>query len=128
MKRTKTTRASKSGKPKVSKAHKQKVLDKMWSAKVRARDGACLKCGSISCLNAHHVFGRRHTSTRWDVDNGVTLCMPCHIFWAHRDVGSFAAWFIGREGKNKFDELSNKSMMICQDKTLDYEAIARSLK
>lgn len=128
---TRTKRRTKSiGKVIVKKFNKTKAkknLDSLWSQAVRIRDGRCCKCGSVTCLNAHHIFGRRHLATRWVIDNGITLCMPCHIFWAHRDPGTFMAWWIGKYGKSEFDRLSNMSQMIYQEKSIPWDTIAMTL-
>lgn len=53
-----------------------------WRVQVYERDGfSCVKCGDDTGgnLNAHHI--ENHSSNRvrrWDVDNGVTFCEPCH--------------------------------------------------
>jgi 5-methylcytosine-specific restriction endonuclease McrA len=132
MKRTKTTRAKKSiGKVipvrKVNKSKLKKNLDVLWSMAVKARDKKCQRCGSTGSLSAHHVFGRRHNATRWVLDNGITLCYPCHIHWAHHDVGSFSAWWIDKNGSEKFNWLSAQSKMIYADKNIPFDTIAMTL-
>jgi len=64
-----------------------------WAKAVRDRDGACVRCGAASLLEAHHrvdfarllaahgVTHRDHARgvrALWDISNGVTLCRPCH--------------------------------------------------
>jgi hypothetical protein len=52
-----------------------------WRTAVFARDGyTCQKCGANRCrLNAHHRKPwRAHPDLRYDLGNGVTLCVPCH--------------------------------------------------
>jgi 5-methylcytosine-specific restriction endonuclease McrA len=54
---------------------------KQWRLAVYARDKhtcqACLKVGGI--INAHHLNSYAvNKDLRTDVDNGVTLCSPCH--------------------------------------------------
>lgn len=53
---------------------------KEWTRKVKERDGyKCVKCGAIGKLHAHHVVRwRKDASKRFDVGNGITLCVPCH--------------------------------------------------
>lgn len=60
---------------------------KRWRYDVYLRDGfACRHCGDDrgGNLHAHHVKAfADHPDLRLDVDNGITLCEPCH--WAlHR--------------------------------------------
>lgn len=52
-----------------------------WSLDVRARDGhQCVKCGALNQrLHAHHIKEfRRNKKLRYELSNGVTLCIPCH--------------------------------------------------
>lgn len=91
-------------KPNRSKLMKE--LDKEWSAYVRTRDKTCRKCFGNSSVSAHHAFGRRHLATRWDVQNGVSLCYPCHIHWAHHDPCGFSDWFFNFVGADQYNRLS----------------------
>ena len=95
----------------------EKKLDTEWSAYVRGRDSKCQKCGGQGSVSAHHAFGRRHHATRWDVNNGVGLCYPCHIHWAHRDPCSFAEWFKSHVGSEKYNALSG-----IHNKVVKYDA------
>lgn len=53
-----------------------------WRAKVYERDGyTCQCCGDArgGNLHAHHVLAHAtNPADRWKVENGVTLCAPCH--------------------------------------------------
>lgn len=52
-----------------------------WSAKVFERDNyTCQSCGERGGnMNAHHIKAwKAHPEFRFDVSNGVTLCIPCH--------------------------------------------------
>lgn len=64
-----------------------------WAAAVRSRDGACVQCGGVDRLEAHHktpfsdllsrhkVFSREDARTcaaLWDTANGETLCRLHH--------------------------------------------------
>ena len=84
----------------------EKQLDKEWSEYVRNRDRVCQKCGGVSSISSHHAYGRRHRATRWDVINGVGLCYPCHIHWAHRDCAGFADWFRKHVGDDNYERLA----------------------
>jgi hypothetical protein len=36
-------------------------------------------------LTAHHcVVDRSVRATRWEIDNGITLCVKCHLFDIHK--------------------------------------------
>lgn len=90
----------------ISKDKLEKMLDKEWSKYILNRDKCCQKCGGKSALSPHHAFGRRHRATRWDIYNGVCLCYPCHLHWAHRDCGGFADWFRKHIGNYQYERLS----------------------
>lgn len=52
-----------------------------WRKAVYARDNAtCQRCGKKECyVNAHHIRPwALFPADRFDVDNGVTLCVKCH--------------------------------------------------
>lgn len=51
-----------------------------WRQAVYARDGfRCVKCNHHGDLNAHHLDGFDWCiDARYDVDNGASLCVPCH--------------------------------------------------
>lgn len=51
----------------------------VWSFAVKARDGACVKCGDANNLHAHHIKSQADfPELRFDLDNGRTLCRKCH--------------------------------------------------
>lgn len=67
-------------------ARAKRSLDKLWAARIKARDESCQFCGRTEGrLNAHHIFSRRHLATRWDLRNGVLICFTCHQR-AHNDI------------------------------------------
>ena len=54
---------------------------KNWRMKVFERDGfRCQCCGVIGVyLTAHHIKSFAHfPKLRFELDNGITLCEPCH--------------------------------------------------
>ena len=52
---------------------------RQWRVSVIRRDKVCVVCGSNKSRQAHHVDnGAHHPDSRFNVDNGVTLCRGCH--------------------------------------------------
>lgn len=84
-----------------------KQLDKLWSKKVRERGYCeyCLKRPPEVVLHAHHIFSRRHYSTRWLVENGICLCTGCHLYTAHKDIQEFSDWVRNHYGDDKINAL-----------------------
>jgi len=71
------------------------TADKLWSKIVR-QGGVCAICGSQKHLNAHHIISRRFTPLRWDLKNGVCLCVRCHKFSiraVHNNPLTIIDWF-----------------------------------
>jgi len=86
-------------------------LDKEWSEAVRERDGnVCQKCGSTKALNGAHIFGKKaHPATRHDVENGICLCWPCHVWWGHQEPVEFYDFVLKRMGKKRLDALRRRA-------------------
>lgn len=60
---------------------KQYVEERIWREKVFRRDDfTCQECGQRGGkLSAHHIQGwKEHPSLRYELSNGVTLCVECH--------------------------------------------------
>lgn len=78
-----------------------KILDEIWSFAVKERDGfRCRRCGASKRLNSHHIIKRQFKALRWDVDNGITLCVGHHTFGkdaAHVDEIGFLGWLKGED-------------------------------
>ena len=67
-------------KKKISK----RKLDALWSTSIKTRAGnRCEICGKVAPLNSHHLFSRRYLALRWELDNGICLCVN-HHFIAHQ--------------------------------------------
>lgn len=105
----------------------KKRADKLWSEIVRKRDGKCMKCGRTTNLQAHHIFSRKFNNTRWNIDNGITLCYGCHLFWAHIEHENFRDLIIGLIGEAKYFELKNLSSQIKKIDKIGLESIINSL-
>jgi len=114
-------------KPKSDKKKLEKALDVAWSKAVRERDVTCRKCGGTGGLSAHHVYGRRHLGTRWDVDNGVTLCYPHHIHWSHRDIGGFFSWWMDEVGAKVANAVFERHQKISKYSTEQLQEILDNL-
>lgn len=52
---------------------------RLWRVQVIRRDKKCILCNETKSRNAHHIEDASyHPESRYDVDNGVTLCRECH--------------------------------------------------
>lgn len=71
----KKTLISKTGK---DRKKLEKNLNSLWAQAVKTRDKKCRYCGSDQKLSAHHIRVYQHLSTRYNINNGLTLCWRCH--------------------------------------------------
>ena len=98
-------------KKKTSRQKTYKDLDKAWQEKVVARDKECMLCGGvISC--GHHIFPKsRGINTRWDLENGIGVCVSCHYGIHDRtlsaEYNSRIQEVIGMERWNKIRKASH---------------------
>ena len=105
--------------PKKSKGVKKSLVDKKWSLAVRAKAGnRCEYCKATQFLNAHHIISRNNHAVRWDLDNGVSLCVKHHLFSyefsAHKNPVEFIEWIKEYRGEEWYQNLREKSR--CKEK------------
>lgn len=81
---------------------------KLWGLCVRARDRHICQynyCGKPA-NNPHHIFTKGgHPMTKYDLENGITLCVYCHRAIAHGKPQMFERFIIKRIGQKKYDLL-----------------------
>ena len=83
----------KGGTSRLNSAIRRLTENRKWMEAVKERDGKCLICGSVENLESHHITPlaalveangisnrdqARECSALWDLDNGMTVCRPCH--------------------------------------------------
>ncbi len=84
-------------KGKITKEHE--LNDKTWSYNVKERDKwKCQWCGRKEKLTSDHIFSRKKLNTRWNVDNGITLCVGCHLFRKRYEPMCWALKVIEKKG------------------------------
>ena len=111
---------------------KDKVLDNLWSEAVKIKDGMqCVVCGKTTHLNSHHIFSRSNRATRWDIENGITLCVSHHVFGskfsAHKTPTEFTYWLEDKKGKVWLQYLGVKARGIAKLGKADKEEIGINL-
>ena len=104
-----------------------KILDRLASEVAYQRAGnQCEKCGR-SAKSAHHIFSRRYVSTRWNPDNLLNICYPCHIHWFHSRIEEARDWLIQRMGEKKYNLLKIQVLSRHKGKS-DYKLIKLDLE
>jgi hypothetical protein len=59
-----------------------KKLDRLFSAVIHKRDeGQCQMCGrEVGKMDCSHIYSRRCSALRWDMNNAVLKCVRCHKY------------------------------------------------
>ena len=107
-------------------------LDTAWSLLVKLRaNNRCECCGTPHQLNSHHIHTRRNLSTRWDIINGMCLCVMHHTasrrFSAHSTPLHFRQWLIKYKGIDFVNELKVKSNAISKLMPFEKEELLKEL-
>lgn len=71
----------KNGKSEENHILRNRIEIKNWRKAVFKRDNwTCQKCGKTNCaLNSHHIkHWAKFPELRYDISNGITLCLKCH--------------------------------------------------
>jgi 5-methylcytosine-specific restriction endonuclease McrA len=104
-------------------------LDMLAKAVVIERDGkGCLRCGRTDQIQSSHIFPKgKYPKLRFDIDNLKLLCMPCHIFWWHRDIQAAADWIRTAIPQERYDRLLKRVMYVDRS-PLDLKLIELELK
>ncbi len=114
------------------KKPKNSGIDTVWAEVIKLIAGnKCEYCGKLEHLNSHHIFSRSNLHVRWDVDNGVCVCVGHHVFGnmsAHKAPIEFIEWLKERRGNKWYERLREKSRKTGQIYNEDRIKIRQSLK
>lgn len=108
-------------------------LDIAWSKLVKLKAG--MKCEIPQCgkttLNSHHIYSRSKKSTRWDVMNGICLCVGHHTFSskfsAHKTPLEFTDWLREYKGSEYMTLLQIKAHQTSKLHTFEKELLLKEL-
>ncbi len=96
-------------KKKIKRVWSTQVADRKFSEFIRNRDGMCMRCHKESGLQCSHFWGRGFSATRYDPENCITLCYPCHYGnskgWEYEKQGEYREFMINWLGKDKYNDL-----------------------
>ncbi len=110
-----------------------KKLDDAWSKLVKLNAGLqCEYCGTqVKQLHSHHIYTRSKKSTRWDVNNGLSLCAGHHVlsstFSAHKTPVEFTEWLYKYKGTEFVDLLRFKANQISKLHTFEKELLLKEM-
>ena len=96
--------------------------DREWANDVKNRDGwACVICGNKDKPNAHHILVRERHSYKYEVDNGITLCVLHHLFSRHISAHNaslpFYTWLAANRPE-QFEIATERSLKIIENESV----------
>ena len=105
--------------------------DAIFSDLIRERaDYCCERCGK-NCRNGRldcsHIFGRRHTRTRWEPDNAQALCYSCHN-WFGENPYEAGLWLESIYGSGYMEILREKKNSVYKMKPAEKEEMYKHYK
>ena len=116
---------------KPSKSYYKRKADKGFSLAIRRRDGACLanesrpdSCESPYFLQCAHIHSRSYSATRYDLDNAITLCRSCHMYFTQRPL-EWREFVDDLKGLSYYDQIGRRALSGARVLVgVDYEAEA----
>lgn len=100
----------------------------MWRRVIHEKyNGRCAICGKEP-IQCHHIFSRRFSVVRWDVDNGIGLCYFHHHRFAHSDYERFRDVVIELIGQDVFEALKERAYSGKKLTLLDLDRIKEELE
>jgi hypothetical protein len=111
----------------------EQKADKLWGLNVRMADkNLCQWCkydGVQKYGNQpHHIITRTHKTLRWGIENGVTLCIGCHLFRLKREPVEYSKFIIEwLGGEEVYNSLKERSKAIFKPSIQELEDIIKDL-
>ena len=111
-------------------AIKRDAADNFFSLCVRAKAGfSCEYCGKgfpgpDQGLHCAHIVGRRNSSTRWALDNAVSLCYYHHRYFTENPL-DFISWLGTYLGEGHMLRLMEKKNEVYRVRAKDRKDIAK---
>ena len=94
---------------KKNKSYYVKKLDALWKT-VGKENVVCEICATLPVnervnytqLQGHHIIGRSHHATRWDLQNRLWVCSRHHTFglWDETVQDNLGGWFLNWDSNN----------------------------
>lgn len=85
------------------------TADKKFSVYIRTRDPKCMRCNREATSDCSHFWGRGHSATRYDPENCIGLCRPCHDYWEHQKNYEYKEWMLDWLGKKRYEALERRA-------------------
>ena len=92
------------------KAKLRKECDNLWYQAVIERWGTrCEVCGKSASLGHHFFTKSSYGHLRYDIDNGISLCMGCHFTLHNKQDTMITLKIIKKRGQNWLNSLEARA-------------------
>ena len=115
-------------KPRTDRKKLMDKLDALWSKRVLERDFYRCQLTKLPGTDPHHIFSRKNLSTRWDVDNGITLSREQHERMKTQAGKEDLRKFLNERSPGLYDRLQELSKVVVHYKNHDLLEIYEGLK
>lgn len=110
------------------KQRTQKHCDALLSPLIKLKHPRCLLCGGDTQVAHHHVHKSKSLNLRYDEENLIPLCNPCHLK-LHYNESYWASKVVEKKGMEWFRNLDAKKDVICAGTLkVDYNKVYDELK
>ena len=102
----------------------KKIILSLLREVMLARDGhRCQKCRTMERLQMSHIYPKgKYRKLELEIDNVVTLCTGCHLFWWHKNPLEAGEWIKEYLPTDRYNRLKLRSQVI--DKSpIDYNLL-----
>lgn len=103
-------------------------LDNLWSKQIKRNWKRCVFCNTAINLESHHIIPRTHKATRWDLMNGISVCLAHHRFLIHIRGDKLIPQITKIVGQKEMFKLYQRKRIIFKPKIKDFEFILEYLK
>lgn len=87
----------------------RKECDRLWKERVFEEWGDVCVCGQRA-VQGHHFFPKGlYAHLRYEIENGVPICMRCHFIQKHMGDPAVVAGIIKARGQKWYQDLLLKS-------------------
>ena len=88
--------------------------DKLFHQAILKKHPNCLICGKPANCAHHYIPKSQSNNLRYDLDNGIPICMGCHL--RHHQAGDprIAEIILEKKGKRWAESLHAKRRIICK--------------
>ena len=83
--------------------------DSMFSKRIRERDKLCRRCKIKRAKDNSHFWRRGHSGTRYDFNNCVGVCRPCHDIWEHQKNNEYKDFMLSWLGEEEYNLVEKRA-------------------